>query len=294
MRSKLKFSQLVLLAVSCTFFHPTLAQTDASLVAKVRKAGEIKGALASAPPYLVISPDGKATGYTIDLANLVVKGMGLPEITPVQLGWSAQIPAMLAGQVDFVSVGYAYLPASCENVVYSGPIFAQHYAFYVPSGNPARITGSQQIGQNPNIKIAVVSMGPDTPQSRYMLEQGIKREQYINVPDFNAGVAAVLTGRANALLLGQFIISRPEQKGLEVIVDKGGPVSGSGYVFRKEDVAFRDAFNKQLNELRSNGTMKEMLIKALEKNGVSEKDAIANWDVLSKLTKASDLVPSCE
>ncbi|MCC8984889.1 hypothetical protein H8A92_39995, partial [Bradyrhizobium sp. 10BB] len=54
---------------------------------------------------------------------------------------------------------------------------------------------------------------------------------------------------------------------------------------RKEDARFRDAFNAQLNLLRSNGTMEQLYV---------VKYGISNWDALVKLAKASDAEAGCE
>ncbi|WP_439360341.1 hypothetical protein [Bradyrhizobium sp. DASA03007] len=59
------------------------------------------------------------------------------------------------------------------------------------------------------------------------------------VPVHSAGVATVI-GRAEALIVGQFSIRDPEQKGGEIVVHKQLPVFGS-YLERK-DGAFRDSF----------------------------------------------------
>ncbi|MCA6120136.1 hypothetical protein J6524_35665 [Bradyrhizobium sp. WSM 1738] len=70
-----------------------------------------------------------------------------------------------------------------------------------------------------------------------------------------------------------------------MVVDQEGPAIGYGVVFRKEDVRLRDEFNKQLDALRSNGTMWEL---------DAMKYKVPKWDVVSSMHRASDLVPECE
>lgn len=93
------------------------------------------------------------------------------------------------------------------------------------------------------------------------MSTGFKSEQLVSVPDIPAQVAAVIGGRAEAAFGSISAVVRPEQKGLEFVVDKQAPVFGYGALFRKEDLAFRDAFDKELSELRSSGVMKELLRK---------------------------------
>lgn len=107
----------------------------------------------------------------------------------------------------------------------------------------------------------------------------------MRVPDIQAGIATVLDGRTHAFAVGQFSVPNPQQNGVEVVVRKTSPGSGIGIAFRKEDADFRDQFNKQLEELRTNGAMKELY---------TVNYRISDWDTLATLTKASDVVPSCE
>ncbi len=165
MRSKSKWPLLVLLLGLLLNSLPASAQEDDPLLASMRKAGEVKGALASAPPYIIITSRGKATGYTPDLVNLILKDMNLPEFTPIQLDWAAQIPALLAHQVDMVGVGYLINSVACKQVIFSAPIFVQRQVLFVPLGNPKHLTSFAQIGKTPDVKLAVVAPPVKEPES---------------------------------------------------------------------------------------------------------------------------------
>lgn len=281
MRATPKFSLMVLLLSSVGYSYPTLAQTEDHLLASMRKAGEAKAALASAPPYIVVTPGGEAKGYTVEVVNLALKGMGAPALSAVLTAWDAMIPGLQARQFDLVPAGLSITESRCKAVVFSAPFFASQDALYVAPGNPKHLTGYSQIAHSRDVKLAVLT---GSVQEAYARTQNIKSEQLVRVPDLQAGVATVTSGRADAFALGQFSIPDPEQKGLEVVVDNNAPVVGMGVAFRKEDIHFRDAFNEQLNLLRSNGVMKKLATGA----------GIPNWDTLAKLTKASDVVPGCE
>lgn len=281
MRLKFKFS-LAMLLVFGGVLHQAVAQADEPRVVALRKAGEVKASLASAPPFIVISPSGEATGYTPELVNMVLKNMSLPAFTPVQLAWRAQIPALQAHQIDFIAAGFLISSENCATMLFAAPLFAMRGALYVRAGNPKSLKSIEQFAGNPDLKLGVVSGGI---AEKTALEKGVKPAQIVRVPDFQAGIASVTGGRADALVLGEFAITDPGQKGLEVVVDESAPVEGYAPVFRREDASFRDAFNKQLNGLRNNGTMKDLY---------AVKYGVSNWDTLAKLTKASDVVPGCE
>ncbi|MCA6112205.1 ectoine/hydroxyectoine ABC transporter substrate-binding protein EhuB [Bradyrhizobium cenepequi] len=284
MRNTSKLSLLVVLLASIGYSFATFAQTEDPL-ASIRKAGQVKVALASVPPYIVLSPSGEATGSSVDLQNMVLKELGLPALTPVVTGWDAMIPGLQARQFDYLGAGLNITEARCKAVLFSMPYYAAQIALFVQPGNPKHLKSVAEVARRPDIKLAAIAT---SAQQTYALRQGVKSEQVMIVPDIQAGAATVIGGRADAFIVGQFSIANPKQKGLEVVVDKDSPVDGSGAAFRKEDKAFRDAFNKQLTLLIKNGAIQKLY----EKYGIENGDVEAQ--LLGKFTKASDLVPSCE
>lgn len=274
---KLCLSVLLLIAV----LLPAHAQTQDRLFASIHKGGEVRVGLGSAPPYITISPDGSATGYVVEMLNLALKGMDLPAITPVLTKWDAMIPGLQARQFDFVG-GQVITESRCKAVAFAAPIWVMRDGLYTPRGNPKHLTGYSQIAQRSDVKLAVVA---GSTQEAYAMKRGIQSEQLVRVTDIQAGAAVVIGGRADAFVVGQFSIPDPEEKGLQVVVDKSAPAHGFAAVFRKEDARFRDAFNEQINFLRSNGAMERLYV---------VKYGFPNWDALAKLTKASDSEASCE
>ncbi|QOZ23873.1 transporter substrate-binding domain-containing protein [Bradyrhizobium sp. CCBAU 51753] len=291
MRSQLKFSFAVLVLGLVSNPYPSFAQDSGPLFDSIRKAGHVKMALGSAPPWDMISPEGKAAGYGPEVMELALKAMGQPELKGVLLDWSAQVPALQSRQVDFVAPGLSYTEEYCKEVIYSSPNFVGLSGFFVKRGNPKHITSVAQIAQNPDIKVAGAAGGAYTP---YLMKAGIKPEQLVSLPDIPAMAATVTGGRADVAYLNQVAIIHPEKQGLEFILDKQAPPSAYGAMFRKEDVAFRDAFDKELNKLRGNGVMKELLTKYW-KQAYGDLDGFdAVWEAVSKIEKASDVVPSCK
>lgn len=284
MHTAVKLSLLILLTVIGHSFS-AIAQGDDPLRASIRKAGQVRAALASAPPYMVVSPSGEATGSSVDLQNMVLKAMGLPALAPVLTGWDAMIPGLQAHQFDYVGAGLSITEAGCKAVLFSVPYYVTQAGLYVLPGNPKRLTAVADVARRPEMKIAIL---PVASYQGYALKQRVRPEQIISVPDIQAGVATVIGGRADAFLIGQFTIPDPKQKGLELVVDEQSPVYGSGIAFRKEDVRFRDAFNEHLRLLLRDGAIQKLY----EKYGIPNGDMEAQ--LLAKFTKASDIVPGCE
>lgn len=261
---------------------PISAHAEDDLLASVRKAGETRAALSSAPPWASVSASGEPQGYLIDVTNLALKGMGAPKLSAVLTAFDAMIPGLQARRFDLVPAGLLITEPRCRVIAFSAPVTAQQDALYVLPGNPRHLTGFADVGKSPDVTLAVIT---GSTQESYALKQGAKSEQLVRVPDIQAGIATVLGGRANAFALGQFSLPNPQQRGVEIVVDKQAPLSSIAVVFRKEDAHFREAFNAQLEVLRSSGAMQDLY---------AGKYGFPNWDELAKLTKANDVVPGCE
>ncbi|WP_028351675.1 transporter substrate-binding domain-containing protein [Bradyrhizobium murdochi] len=285
MRSISKLSLLFLLLTSAGYSASTSAQTDDPLFASIRKAGEVKVALASLPPFMEVSPTGEAKGSVVEWQNQVLKGMGLPPLKGVLTEWTAMIPGLLSHQYDYAGAGLNITEASCKTVVFSRPTFAGQIGLFVLPGNPKHLTSIAELAHRPDIKVSVIR---SSGQYEYLQKKELKSEQITFVPDAQAGVATVTGGRVDAFIVGQFTVTKPKEKGVEVIVDRNSPVYASGVAFRKESVKFRDAFDKQYSILFENGFMRELVKKYMPDNGEEV------LDLQSKFTKASDVVPSCE
>lgn len=278
--------KVALLAVLLTltgYSFPAFSETEDTL-ASIRKAGEVKVAVASMPPYMTISSNGEPTGVLIDLQNMVLKRLGLPGLTPAVTQWDSMIPGLQAQQFNYVSV-LAITEQRCKALIFAAPYFAAQLGLYVPPGNPKHLTGAADIARRPDLKVAMITSVAWMP---YALKQGIRSEQIVRVPDVQAGVATVIGGRADAYLEAQFVIPNPEQKGIDFVLDEQSPAHASGAVFRKEDIRFRNAFSEQLRLLIQNGAIQELY----KKYGLAGGEVEAK--LLAKMTKASDAEPSCE
>ncbi|QOZ36528.1 transporter substrate-binding domain-containing protein [Bradyrhizobium sp. CCBAU 53421] len=279
-------NRLLLAAVLASTFaaSPAFAEIDNALLASIHKAGDVKVAMASQPPYMLISPSGEAQGTVLEIENMILKELGLPMIKPQLTAWSAMIPALQGRQVDFVA-DLAPTEERCKAVLFTAPIYVYRVALYVRSGNPKRLTGIAHLAQNPDIKVAMID---GSAQGAYALKNGVKQEQVVRVPDVQAGVATVLNGRADTYVESTTAVNHPEKMGLELVVDEQAPVSGASAAFRKEDVSFRDAFDEKRMALVKSGVVQKLY----DKYGLSGGDAQAQ--MLAKVSKARDLVPSCQ
>jgi len=258
------------------------AQETPALLTSMIEAGAARAAIASAPPYAFMDPNGDPQGYLIDVSRAALEKLGVPNVTATVTTWDAMIPGLTARQYDFIPAGMNVTAARCEVVAFSAPVTAQQDALYTAIGNPKQLTSYSSVAERADARLGVLA---GSSQEAFALASGVERAQLVTVPDIQSGIAAVVGGRADAFVAGQFSVQNPGERGVERNVDRESPLVGIGIVFRKEDEAVRDLFNAALDTLRADGTMEALY---------ATQYGFTNWDVLAQLTQSSDLVASCD
>jgi polar amino acid transport system substrate-binding protein len=258
-----------------------LAQTPPALAQSMKQAGTAKVAIAATPPYAYLAASGEAQGYLIEVSNEILKSLGVPKLQALVTTWDAMIPGLQAKQYDFLPGGLNITPARCQVVAFTVPVTAQQDALYVKPGNPKKLEGYASIAKVPGVQVAVLA---GSSQENFALKRQIPQGQLVRVPDIQAGIAAVTGGRADAFIVGQFSVTEPGKKGVEVVVDKSSPPVGIALAFRKEDAPTRDAFDARINAMKADGTLKKLY---------ADKYGFNNWELLAKTNKASDIAPEC-
>src|SRR5262245_45242354 len=257
------------------------AQTPPALVQSMKQAGTAKVAIAATPPYAYLSPSGEPQGYVIEVSNEVLKSLGVAKLQALMTTWDAMIPGLQAKQYDFLPGGMNIAAARCQIVAFTVPVTAQQDALYVKPGNPKKLESYASVAQTSGVQVAVLA---GSSQENFALKRQIAQGQLVRVPDIQAGIAAVTGGRADAFIVGQFSVTEPGKKGVEVVVDKTSPPVGIALAFRKEDAATRDAFDARINAMKADGTLKKLY---------ADKYGFNNWELLAATNKASDIAAEC-
>jgi polar amino acid transport system substrate-binding protein len=229
------------------------------LLAQLRDKKLASGSTLQAPPYNVLEPDGTVTGMVPDVTTRVMKGIGVPEIQWTTGTFDSFIPNLIAGRVDMIAAGLSITEERCKQVLFSDPITADTYVAIVKTGNPKNIRSEQDAGKL-GAKVSVITGTADYVKG---LQRGIEKENYVVVPDTNAGVANIQSGRADAMFMtGQE--AKPLIKGkadLEAVPSTNPDLAMTGIAFRKQDKDLRDAFNKELARLKADGAYEKIAAK---------------------------------
>ncbi|HCA26832.1 MAG TPA: ectoine/hydroxyectoine ABC transporter substrate-binding protein EhuB [Betaproteobacteria bacterium] len=238
----------VLAAIAAiSFANAALAQTT---LQKIRKQGYIRIGFANEAPYSYATASGKLTGESPSVFKYVMKKLGVNEVDGVLTEWGSLIPGLKAGRFDAIVASMYITPKRCKQVIFANPTYAIGEAFIVKKGNPDGVnTFADAIKKD--LKIAFIA---GTVEVRYAKMAGLSREQWLIVPNFASGVAAVTAGRASAVALTSLTAKDLAAKDDAIerakpftFTHNGKSYKGEGsFAFRKEDASLRDAVNAQL------------------------------------------------
>ncbi len=230
------------------------AASGGDTLERIRNAGVVRVGFANEAPYAYIdSKTGRLTGEAPELARLMFRQLGVPEIEGVLTEFGSLIPALKAGRFDVIAAGMYITPARCREIQFSDPTYAIGEAFAVPAGNPLDLHGYRDLRDTPGATLGVVT---GAIQLEYARDVGIPDARIRIFPDAPSAIDGVAAGRASvyagtSLTVNDLLAktSAPLERAtpFEELVIDGESVKGYGaFGFRKRDVAFRNAFNEVL------------------------------------------------
>ena len=206
------------------------------------------------------------TGEAVEIAKVVLKRLGIDEIKGEISEFSALIAGLNAKRFDLITAGMFINPERCEAVLFADPEYSIGEGIAVPAGNPKALKSYADIAEK-GAKVAVMT---GAVEIGYLEASGVKESQMVMVADQDAALSALQSGRADAMTMtGPALQSRLEQANdskLERVMDfeqptvDGASVRGYGAAaFRMEDSSLRDAYTAELNKMKENGELLEIL-----------------------------------
>lgn len=219
------FVGLLAAAIMLAVFATTASAAQSTLE-KVREQGYIKAAFADENPYGFLNDKGELTGISPDVARVVLKEIGVPEMKGVLTKFSALIPGLNARRWSIVAAGMYITPARCKEADFSVPTYTMGSGFLVKKGNPLDLHSYEDVANNPDATLAVMSGAVELGYAR---KAGIADSQIKQYPDQAAMLAGVRSGRVDAAALTGPSIVR--------MARHGGPSVQSAQPFHTPDYA---------------------------------------------------------
>lgn len=265
-RILLTFSLLIILTLIGTSIVTTAGEKK-SLLEKVKDRGYIIVGIANEAPFGYIDEEGNVTGESPEIARAVLKRLGIGKMEAVVTEFGSLIPGLKAGRFDMITAG-AYITADREKEVdFAHPQYKIGSGAAVRAGNPYNIHSYYDIAANPHVKVAIMG---GAYEYKYARVAGVTDKQIVTVPTNIAGIAALIAGRADVLVATSVSIADKVKKAaspeIEIVKDfkdlliKGVRVAGySSVAFPEYADEFRKAYNRELEKLRAEGTVCEIL-----------------------------------
>jgi polar amino acid transport system substrate-binding protein len=99
------------------------ALSATSAIEEIKKRGTLRVGLATFVPWAFRSKSGALMGYEVDVATKLAEDMNV-KVELVPTAWDGIIPALLAGQFDFIIGGMTITPARNLTVNFTAPYSA--------------------------------------------------------------------------------------------------------------------------------------------------------------------------
>lgn len=233
---------------------PVQAQTPAPVKIRVGVEGNY-------PPFSMIAPDGKLSGFDIDIANAVCARMKA-DCTLVQQEWDGMIPALNVKKVDMIVASMTITEARKKAVDFSDPYYDVPSRWVAKAGafteaTPASLKGKTIIVLRNSPRATFVQ---DTFKDATILLVAKETDVYLELA---AGRGDI--GLGSSVVSSEAFLKKPQgagfaQVGPTVRLDTAGG-GGVGIAVRKDDATMREGINAALKAIKADGSYKTMAAK---------------------------------
>jgi polar amino acid transport system substrate-binding protein len=199
------------------------------------------------PPFYWTAPDCSATGADIELADVVLRAIGVTAIEHRKTSFDELLPGVQAGRWD-MNVPIFATADRAQHVAFSVPVWTMVDGFVVHRGNPKALTSYEAVAARADARLGVISAQVQYHAAR---SAGVSAGQLVEFKDQAEAVAALLAGRIDAFTgtaLGGRVLANANQE-LEALAHdqcgKGNAPVGA-FSFSKDNTRLLDAVNQAL------------------------------------------------
>ncbi|HEV2560198.1 MAG TPA: transporter substrate-binding domain-containing protein [Microvirga sp.] len=208
------------------------------------------------PPFSQISPDGKLSGFDIDIANAVCAEMKV-ECTLVQQEFDSIIPALNAKKFDMIVASMTITDERKKSVEFSDSYYD------VPSRWVAK-KGAFKEHSAEALKGKKIIVARNTPRAKHVADNYpgsetllVNKETDVYL-ELAAGRGDI--GFGSSVVSAESFLKKEQGKDFETV---GQPVrvglgAGVGIAVRKNETELRDKINAALKTIKANGTYKSL------------------------------------
>jgi len=238
------------------------AASGGGTLARIKSTGKLTVGLSSGAPIGFVDASGTPMGVTVDICNEFIKREGIETLEVFHMPFSSEIPALLSNRIDLACDTFYRTEERKQVVDFSDVLFFNVETIIVKKGNPKNIHKLEDLAGNSggSYEGTVWIDWLNDLNSKSNLNVTVK--SYPSPTELYADVSA---GRADAgiidaVLAGYALKQNPELD-FEIVTDyvprdKAG--NAVAMPIRKGDTDLRDALNKTIAEMKSDGTMEKV------------------------------------
>lgn len=252
------------------------SHTAVGTLAEAQEAGVINVGFANEKPYAYLDENNELKGEAPDIARAILEEMGIAELDGQLLEFGQLIGGLNAGKYDMITAGMYVSPDRCEKAIFAEPEYRMGEALAVQAGNPKNIHSYEDVAENPDVKIAVMT---GAAEIKLLKDAGVADDQIVEVPEQPTAISALQSGQVDGVTMTYMslmeMLKSAGDDNLERVEDfeqpkdeNGNEIWGYGAaVFRPADTELRDAYNEGLKQLKESGKLLEILVD----NGFAEE-----------------------
>lgn len=258
----------------------------AATLEQIKSQGYIRAATANEVPYGYMDTDGKAKGIAPEVAEAVLKKMGIIDVQWVVTPFGSLIPGLKANRFDMVAAEQNILPERCQQVLFSEPNSSYGDGLLVPTGNPKNIHSYEDVAKSADLKLAVVN---GTSHLTFAEGVGIPEDRLVVIANNADAPATINSTRADAYAATEATVLSLVKEGVKLelaapftdpVIDGKAQRSFGGFAFGQDASDLVAEFNKALGEFKTTDEYKRILMTY----GISETSIAA-----SQAKKTADL-----
>ena len=242
------------------------SDSKASGIVGKAAAGKLVVGVKADQPGLGLQTGGRYTGFDIEIAKILAKGLGVPEsgIEYKTTVSSNREPFIQQGQVDLVVATYTINDERKKVVNFGGPYYIAGQDLLVPTAST--ITGPESLAGK-----KVCSVSGSTPAKRIQTEyKDAKLQQF---DSYSKCVTALAGGQVDAVTTDDIILagyaSQDQYAGKFKVVGKKFSEEPYGIGLKKDDTEGCNKINDILKAAAADGSYKAAWDNTLGKSGTA-------------------------
>lgn len=201
------------------------------------------------PPFYWKGEDHSVKGADIELAEVVLREIGVSSIEYQLTTFEELLPGVQAGRWD-MNVPIFVTTERAKDVAFSVPVWSLGDGFVVHRGNPKTLTSYEAVAMHDDARLGII---PGQVQFDAAKSAGVSDSQIVMFNNQPEAVAALLAGKIDAFAataVGNRVIANtnPELEAVPHKNSKDGKAPVGAFSFSKSNYSLLQAVNGQLRE----------------------------------------------